>query len=113
MLAAREEEERDRQRRRRRERHERHKRERDEHHRSSRRRKEVDTDESDTTEEDDRDNDHVRAIEAPDAPRPKRIAFEDNTLMSGGLGDLRENPNAPGTFTGYTRNPPPPQPLSR
>ena len=35
--------------------------------------------------------------------------------MSGGLGEvpgvgnnLREDPNAPGVYTGYTRNPPPP-----
>lgn len=92
----------------RRERHERHKRDGRDHHRSSRRRKEVESESDTTDDDDDRNDDHVRAIEAPEAPRPRRIAFEDQTLMSGGLGDLKENANAPGTFTGYMRNPPPP-----
>lgn len=90
----------------RRERHERHSKERAEHRRSSRRRREEDS-ESDTTEEDDRDNDHVRSVEDSDTSRPKRITFDENSMMSGGLGDLKENSNAPGTYTGYTRNPPP------
>lgn len=117
--AEREEKEKEHQRRRRaqrRERHERHKKESADHRRSSRRGKD-DNSESDTTEDDDRDNDHVRAIEAPDPSRLKKITFDDNTLMSGGLGgglgDLRENPSMPGTFTGYVRNPPALQPHPR
>lgn len=119
IRAEREEKEKEHQRRRRaqrRERHERHKKESADHRRSSRRGKE-DNSESDTTEDDDRDNDHVRAIEAPDLSRPKKITFDDNTLMSGGLGgglgDLRENPSMPGTFSGYVRNPPALQPHPR
>jgi hypothetical protein len=59
-----------------------------------------------------------------EAPK-KKPTFEE-PVMSGGLGEpapppppssltnmgnLRENPDAPGQYLGYVRNPPPPQPL--
>jgi hypothetical protein len=55
-----------------------------------------------------------------EAPK-KKPTFEE-AVMSGGLGEsapapltnmgnLRENPDVPGQYLGYVRNPPPPQPL--
>ncbi|CZT40453.1 uncharacterized protein RSE6_00212 [Rhynchosporium secalis] len=105
----------------RRERHERHKRERngeiprsergERRHRrrteQGRERHRESNSESDSTE-DDEVYEKPRMLEAPQ----KRANFQD-ALMSGGLGELaqnqgslRENPEMPGTYTGYTRNPP-------
>lgn len=57
---------------------------------------------------------------------PKKKTASEDPVMSGGLGEsapppplmhagnmgnLRENPDAPGQYFGYVRNPPPPQPL--
>jgi zinc finger CCCH domain-containing protein 13 len=65
-----------------------------------------------------------------EAPRDKKRTGHDydDAMMSGGLGDgagastgavssvgwgnLRENPNVPGQYTGYVRNPPPPTSLA-
>ncbi|KAG0650094.1 hypothetical protein D0Z07_2919 [Hyphodiscus hymeniophilus] len=116
----REESERQDRRRARRDRHERHKKERTDrgdrepsrNERSERRHRrnrdrEASDNESDTTDdsfyEGDRDRDRPKMIE-PAKP-----------VMSGGLGELsgvgnnfREDPNAPGQYIGYTRNPPQP-----
>lgn len=56
-----------------------------------------------------------------EAPKSRKSALEE-PLMSGGLGEgkqdpfgltnmgnLRENPDVPGQYTGYVRNPPMPQ----
>jgi hypothetical protein len=62
-------------------------------------------------------------IEAPREGDKKRTSHNyDDAMMSGGLGDgavssagmgnLRENPNAPGQYIGYVRNPPPPASLA-
>jgi hypothetical protein len=111
-IAAREELDRQERRRARRERHERHKKERSEHgdSRSERRRsrKSRGSDsESDTTDDSSHEGDR-------DRERPKMLEAA-KPVMSGGLGEvpgvgnsLREDPNAPGQYTGYTRNPPPP-----
>jgi hypothetical protein len=67
-------------------------------------------------------------IEAPREGDKKRTSHNyDDAMMSGGLGDdpgpgagavssvgmgnLRENPNVPGQYIGYVRNPPPPTSL--
>jgi hypothetical protein len=56
---------------------------------------------------------------------PKKKPTSDDAVMSGGLGEaapphplgltnmgnLRENPDVPGQYLGYVRNPPQPQPL--
>jgi len=122
-LAAREEEEeaaRQDRRRVRRERHERYKRERNgevsrgergerserRHRRDRERERERQShSESDSTSDDDNENERPKMLEAP------------HPMMSGALGDpplpslastgLRENPNVPGQYLGYTRNPPP------
>jgi hypothetical protein len=119
FVAAREELERQERRRARRERHERHKRERSERgdreptrsERSERRhrrnRDRGSESESDTTDDSSYEGDR-------DRERPKMIEPA-NPIMSGGLGEvpgvgnsLREDPNTPGQYIGYTRNPPPP-----
>ncbi|KAH6674775.1 putative major royal jelly protein 5 [Halenospora varia] len=99
----------------RRERHERHKRERSRGERTERserrRRRERDTrdSESDTTEDDEPERDVPKLLEpAPPRRRAASNNFED-MMMSGGLAssNLREDPNSPGQYLGYTRNPPP------
>ena len=57
-----------------------------------------------------------------EAPKSRKSAAPEEPLMSGGLGEakqdplgltnmgnLRENPDVPGQYTGYVRNPPMPQ----
>ncbi len=54
-----------------------------------------------------------------EAPKSRKLAVLEEPLMSGGLGEakqdplgltnmgnLRENPDVPGQYTGYVRNPP-------
>lgn len=70
--------------------------------------------ESDSTDDDSYEGERPKMLE----PAPKAV-------MSGGLGDagvaqaglggmgsLRENPDVPGQYIGYTRNPPPPTSLA-
>ena len=116
--------EREERRRRRRERHERHKRERERgeregHHRErgdnyeydhEHRRQRKDRDlgsESDTTPDDD---DLGRSLpKSLDGQKPRRIAFDQPgqpTIKIGSGSNLKENPDRPGTYTGYVRNPP-------
>ncbi|KAF4633153.1 hypothetical protein G7Y89_g4971 [Cudoniella acicularis] len=102
----------------RRDRHERHKRERsrgERTERSERRRRRERDSESDTTEDEDREVERdVPKLLEPAPPRRRAASnnFED-VMVSGGLGssNLREDPNSPGQYLGYTRNPPPPSSL--
>ncbi|RDL41649.1 uncharacterized protein BP5553_01628 [Venustampulla echinocandica] len=111
---AEEQEARSERRRARRERHERHKRERSLGERSERRRRRRDRDSesSDTTDDEDRVYDRNAPKMLEPAPPRRRAASNnfDEPMMSGGLDGLglREPPDAPGHYPGYTRNPPPP-----
>jgi hypothetical protein len=118
----------------RRDQHERHKREqrngdvdprersdRDRGERSERRYRQRDrgaASDSDSDSTDDHVEDKPKMLEAP---KSRKSALEE-PLMSGGLGEakqdplgltnmgnLRENPDVPGQYTGYVRNPPMPQ----
>ncbi|CAG8981079.1 hypothetical protein HYALB_00013344 [Hymenoscyphus albidus] len=116
LRAAREDAERDERRRARRERHERHKRERNGGERSERRRRrdreneKPQESESDTTESDEPEPDGPKMLE-PAPPRRRLVGnkFEE-AMVSGGLSGPPpiEDPNAPGQYLSYTRNPPPP-----
>lgn len=110
----------------RRERHERHKRERngeiprsergERRHRrraeEGRERHRESNSESDSTE-DDEVYERPKMLEAPQ----KRTTFQD-ALMSGGLGELAQSQSnlreteIPGTYSGYSRNPPPPSSMA-
>jgi zinc finger CCCH domain-containing protein 13 len=83
--------------------------------------------ESDSTDDEDSGGDKVKMIEAPREGDKRRTSHNyDDAMMSGGLGDgapasavssagmgnLREDTNAPGQYIGYVRNPPPPSGLS-
>ena len=103
----------------RRERHERHKRERsgevpprsgrsDRSERSERRRRRdrESHSESDSTDDDSADDERPKMLEST----PKAVmsgGLGEAGIPQGGMGSLRENPDAPGQYTGYTRNPPP------
>ena len=80
--------------------------------------------ESDSTDDEDSGGDKVKAIETPRDKKRTSHNYDD-AMMSGGLGDgapagpvssagmgnLREDPNVPGQYIGYVRNPPPPASL--
>lgn len=117
-------EEREERRRRRRERHERQKRERERgeregHHRERGDNYEYDHDhrrykkepgldsESDSTPDD--DDAGKSAPKSIDGQKPRRIAFDQpgqSSLKASVDSSLKEDPERPGTYTGYVRNPP-------
>ncbi|KAI9732963.1 MAG: hypothetical protein M1818_007396 [Claussenomyces sp. TS43310] len=116
IRAAREEEEDRARRHRRRERHERHKRERsyrehnDEGHdyEPRRRRRERERErEKESHSESDTTSEEETTMKLPEPPRPRRITFDDTSVARPDAGNLREDPESRGTYTGYTRNPPP------
>ncbi len=112
-------EERDERRRRRQERHDRHKRERErgerEGHQRERdenyeydhehRRRKIGS-ESDTTPDDDAGLNDKSAPKMIDNQKPRRIAFDQPGQTSLKDSSLKEDPERPGTYTGYVRNPP-------
>jgi len=117
-------EEREARRRHRREKHERHKRERERGEREGHYRErgdnfEYDHDhkryrkernlgsESDTTPDDDDAGKYAPKL--TDGQKPRRIAYDQpgqSSVKISGDGNLKEDPDRPGTYTGYVRNPP-------